>query len=286
MKVPPLLPGLVCATGLVLVFPLDRAAAQQRLLREAHAYSQPATSLSPEFDPELRREPRFRNIFPRTPILETRDDELGSLPFPSPTPVPTIIPSPTPSIPPQPTPTIAPTTTPVPSIPPTPVPSPPSPAFPAPAPNPAPSIAMPTRPIPAPPSIAPSVLYVQQLTPVIEIWRESALTPELPPRRGKHVGPVAVPANEVVNVRLQFGLLATGKAVVVTASGGVRLNPPQQVLAIQPSADCVMTVGLSDGYSNGAIRFYCEGISTLLTLSRVAPETQPLTQTTTNGARR
>lgn len=145
---------------------------------------------------------------------------------------------------------------------------------------------MPERPEPAPPSGPPSSLYIQQLTPVIEVWRTSALTPELPARRGKHVGPVAIPANEVVSVRLQFGPLATGKAVVVTASGGVILDPPQQVIRIQPTADCVMSLALSDGYSNGAIRFYCEGISTVLTLSRVAPEPAPFSRRTSNGGRR
>jgi hypothetical protein len=144
---------------------------------------------------------------------------------------------------------------------------------------------MPPRLEPAPPSNAPDPLYLQQITPVIEVWRTGAVTPELPSRNGKYVGPIAIPTNEVVIVRLQFGPLASGKSVVVTASGGVILDPPQQILAIQPSADCAVSVSLSDGYSNGAIRFYCEGLSTTLTLSRFVPETQPLSQRTSNGAR-
>jgi hypothetical protein len=215
------------------------------------------------------------------PIIE---EQLNDPPLPSPTPRPSVSPLPSPTV--VPTPTFFPTTTPAPSISPTPAPPPPVPAFPVPPPNPAPALALPARPAPALPSGAPSLLYVQQITPVIEVWRAGALTPELPARRGKQVGPVAIPTNEVVTVRLQFGLLATGKSVVMTASGGVILDPPQQVLAIQPSADCAVSVSLSDGYSNGAIRFYCEGISTLLTLSRVAPETQPLSQKTSNGVRR
>jgi hypothetical protein len=160
------------------------------------------------------------------------------------------------------------------------------PAFPVPPPNPAPMVAMPPRPVPAPPSSAPSLLYVQQITPVIQVWRANALASELPSRRGKYVGPIAVPANEVVTLRLQFGLLALGKSVVVTASAGVILDPPQQLLAVQPSADCVVSVSLSDGYSDGAIRFYCEGISTTLTLSRVVPAAQPLSQRSSNGVKR
>ena len=145
---------------------------------------------------------------------------------------------------------------------------------------------MPTRPDPAPPSNAPDPLYVQQITPVIEVWRADAVTPELPSRHGKFVGPIAIPINEAVIVRLQFGALATGKSIVVTASSGVILDPPQQLLAIQPSADCAVSVSLSDGYSDGAIRFYCEGISTTLTLSRFVPATQPLSQRSSKGVKR
>jgi hypothetical protein len=130
------------------------------------------------------------------------------------------------------------------------------------------------------------LLYIQQITPVIQVWRADSLTPELPTRRGKLVGPIAIAINEVVIVHLQFGLLASGESVVVTASGGVLLDPPQQILAIQPSADCAVSVSLTEGYSDGAIRFYCEGISTTLTLSRVVLQAQPLSQKTTNGARR
>jgi hypothetical protein len=144
---------------------------------------------------------------------------------------------------------------------------------------------MPTRPVPASPSSAPSWLYVQQITPVIQVWRASALAPELPSRRGKQVGPIAIPLNEVVTVRLQFGLVAVGKLVVVTTSGGVVLDPPQQILPIQPSADCAVSISLTEGYSNGAIRFYCEGISTTLIFSRFVPLTQTLSQKTSNGAR-
>ena len=181
---------------------------------------------------------------------------------------------------PSPMPTVLSTATPAPSISATSSPPLPTPAFPVPPPNPLPIVAMPTRPVPASPSSAPSLLHVQQITPVIQVWRASALTPELPSRRGKRVGPIAIPINEVVTVRLQFGLPAVGKSVVVIASGGVKLNPPQQILAIQPSADCAVSVSLSDGYSNGAIRFYCEGITTTLILSRVVP------QNTINGAGR
>jgi hypothetical protein len=206
-------------------------------------------------------------------------------PVPSATAIAQVVPTtPTPSPPSVSPPPSTPPPVATPTVPPSPPPS--TPAFFAPPPNPLPIVAMPERPVPASPSSAPSWLYVQQITPVIQVWRASALTPELPSRRGKQVGPIAIPINEVVTMRLRFGLVAVGKSVVVTASAGVILDPPQQLLAIQPSADCVVSVSLSDGYSDGAIRFYCEGISTTLTLSRFVPAAQPLSQRSSNGVKR
>lgn len=292
VKSPPSL-GLIVATSL-LALPFSQVAGQApepsrsplRLLEDrrviASDLERPLQSGKAGSAARFYERPITRPfIEPLPPILE---ENFEALPIPSPTPLPSASPLPSPTV--VPTPTIAPSTTPAPSISPTPPPPPPVPAFPVPPPNPAPALALPARPEPAPPSSAPSSLYLQQITPVIEVWRAGALAPELPARRGKQVGPIALPIGEVVIVRLQFGPLATGKSVVVTASGGVILDPPQQILAIQPSADCAVSFSLSDGYSNGAIRFYCEGISTTLTLSRVIPEAQPLSQRTSKGARR
>jgi len=193
--------------------------------------------------------------------------------LPSPTPLPFSSPLASATI--APTPTIAPTATPAPSIPPPPTPQPaPIAAFPVPPPNPAPLLAMPARRAPASASNPPTLVQVQQLTPVVEIWRPAALTPEVPTRRGKYLIPVFIAPNEVLTVRLQFGLLAIGKTVVVTRAQGAVLDPPQQVLVVQSTGDCAVSVALAQGFSSGAIKFYCEGIITTLPLWRSIPAQQ------------
>ena len=52
------------------------------------------------------------------------------------------------------------------------------------------------------------------------------------------------------------------------------LDPPQQVLIVQATADCAVLVSLGQSYSSGAIKFYCEGITTTLPLLRTLPAPQ------------
>src|SRR5207302_4015129 len=125
-------------------------------------------------------------------------------PVPTPTPIPTPNPTSTPAASASPSPTVAPAATliPSPSIPPAPTPPPAStPAFPVPAPNPAPMIRLALRPPPAPPSGAPSLLYLQSLTPVVEVWRSGALVPEVPVRRGRYLSAIGIAAAEPIAVR-------------------------------------------------------------------------------------
>ena len=126
---------------------------------------------------------------------------------------------------------------------------------------------------------------MQQLTPIVEIWRPAALAPEVPTRHGNYLAPVSLAPNEVLTVRLQFGLLAIGKTVVVSKAAGAVLDPPQQVLIVQATADCAVLVSLSEGYSSGAIKFYCEGMTTTLPLLRTLPAPQPSPQRN-NGVKR
>ena len=93
----PLPLGLVLAISLV-VLPIEWGEAQTGPNRKpARAYSRLPISIWRDFDSDFSRDPRFPNIFPPEPILESQDEELPALPFPTATPVPTIIPSPTPT---------------------------------------------------------------------------------------------------------------------------------------------------------------------------------------------
>jgi hypothetical protein len=197
----------------------------------------------------------------------------GSLALPSPALSIKPIPSPSPSIPPLPSaiPSVVPSPIAVPtvSIPPRPAPPPAAtPAFPVPAPNPAPVVSVAAPPAPASVSSAPSFLYLQHLTPVVEVWHSDALTPELPVRRGRYLSPVLVAPSETLIVRLQFGPQAAGKSVIVTPGPGVVANPSQQVFVLSSTADCAVSVTLGQGYLHGAVSFYCEGLTTKLPLGR------------------
>jgi len=185
---------------------------------------------------------------------------------PSPTPIIPPVPRPTPVNPPSPT--IPPTAIPSPA-PPNPSPPPRStPPFYIPAPNPAPTIARATPPAPGPITGRPSALYLQHLTPLIQVWWSDSLTPELPVRRGKYLSPVLIAPSETLIVRLQFGPQARGKSVIVRPGPGVTINPSQQVFVLPPTADCAMSVTLGQSFLRGAIHFYCEGLTTTLPLGR------------------
>jgi len=159
------------------------------------------------------------------------------------------------------------------------------PPFAIPAPDPAPTIARAAPPAPGPVSGPPSALDLQQLTPVVQVWRSDSLTPELPVRRGRYLSPVLIAPSESVIVRLQFGPLARGKSVMVRPGPGVTINPSQQVFVLPSTADCAMSVTLDQSFLRGAISFYCEGLVTTLPLGRGVSAVPLINQAAPGGAR-
>ncbi|MEN3369002.1 MAG: hypothetical protein V7609_1145 [Verrucomicrobiota bacterium] len=267
--------------------------------------SQPLRFRDDLFNAPLSQLPSARyqfEILP-APIRQAQNDEVllpnptpTPLASPVPTPIPTSTPIPTPSVTPVPSPTasVQPTVPPTPSIPPLPTATPPvpptptpvpipsipprrtpqaasTPAFPVPAPNDAPRVAIAPPRVPASQSSAPSLSYLQQLTPVVEVWRSTAPVPEIPTRRGSYLSPVGIAAEEAIIVRLQFGTGAIGKNVILNASPGVAISPQQQVLVLPATADFALLVSLGPSVSRGAISFYCEGLMTTLPLGRLSP---------------
>jgi hypothetical protein len=79
---------------------------------------------------------------------------------------------------------------------------------------------------------------------------------------------VYVADNQPVMVRLQFDPLVRGKTVVVRPGQGVVLDPPTEVLQIQPTGECVVTVRLEENAPRGHLSFHCEGLMTTLPLAR------------------
>jgi hypothetical protein len=121
------------------------------------------------------------------------------------------------------------------------------------------------------------------VTPAIEVWRANALLPQVPARRGNYVVPAYIADNQPVMVRLQFDPLARGKAVVVRPGRGAILDPPTEVLQIQPTGECVLTVRLEANAPRGHVTFHCDGLMTTLLLSR---RSLALVQATENAKER
>jgi hypothetical protein len=293
--------GPVIITGLLLVEALS-VAAQPPSPSISRRIKSRFIQAAPSFDPDASRPAWPRVESPRSIRLEPppgRDvQELlppSPTPLSSPSPEPSALPFPTASIEPSitplasATPSIVPSATPIPtiSIPPSPTPPPAAtPAFPVPAPNLAPVVADAPPQAPALASSAPSLSYLQDLTPVVEVWRTDALTPELPTRRGKYMSAVLITGDETVIVRLRFGTQANGKPVVLTASPGVALNPQQEAFVLPVTADLALSIGLAQSSSRGAISFYCEGLITTLPLTRLLPTAQQTVRASSQGVGR
>jgi hypothetical protein len=118
------------------------------------------------------------------------------------------------------------------------------------------------------------------------VWRASAQTPQLPARRGNYVAPAYVADNQPVMVRLQFDPLARGKTVVVRPGRGVILDPPTEVLQVQPTGECVVALRLDEKAPRGHVTFHCNGFMTTLPLSRRSlASVQATENATAEGAR-
>jgi hypothetical protein len=82
------------------------------------------------------------------------------------------------------------------------------------------------------------------------------------------MAPAFIADNQPVMVRLQFDPLARGKSVFVRLGRGAILDPPTEVLQIRPTGECVVMVRLSENAPRGHVVFHCDGLMTMLPLSR------------------
>jgi hypothetical protein len=143
-----------------------------------------------------------------------------------------------------------------------------------PAPNFEPAISLPA----VPPLIAfrpqpPSAAEIARVIPQVEVWGAGATSPQTPARHGPRLETAYVFDNNPVLVRLQFDLLAAGKAVAVMGANRIAVNPPQAVFLVQATGECLVTLQLEESATRGHITFSCEGQVTTLPLARAVPET-------------
>lgn len=140
--------------------------------------------------------------------------------------------------------------------------------IPAPPPQVVPELPAPPLP-PALTATAPrSAAQIQRLTPVVEVWRASAHSPQIPARRGDHVAGALVADNRPVMVRLQFDPSARGQTVFVRPGGGTVLDQPSRTLRVNAVGECLVTLHLADTMNHGHVSFDCAGLITTLTLAR------------------
>ena len=138
-------------------------------------------------------------------------------------------------------------------------------AVPVPPPQPEASIAPPPPPaVEAPLPGGPDPAAMELAKPEIEIWRPEGELPQTPDR----YDPAYVTGTAVVALRVQFNPLAAGKSVWVKPGRGMTLNPPNPILTVSASGECIVGAQLAQGFSRSHLIFYCENVKTVLPVVR------------------
>lgn len=144
-----------------------------------------------------------------------------------------------------------------------------------PSPMPVPPPVTPLPPLPRPPEppaarplSRPDVAEIQRLTPRVEIWRANGQRPQVPMRRRERMEQALVTGTEPATIRLQFNPRAAGERITVIGARGLLLDPPEQVLTVPASGECLVTAQLVQGAPRGHLLVYCKMIKTVVPLSR------------------
>jgi hypothetical protein len=141
----------------------------------------------------------------------------------------------------------------------------------APPPDPEPSIAPPPPPViePVVPGL-PDPEEVELVKPDVEVWRAESESPQVPARRINRLEPAFVAGTAPVTLRVQFAPAAAGKQVYVRPGRGLSIGANDAVLTVSPAGDCLIAAQLLEGVSRSHIIFYCEGMRTVLPVSRAS----------------
>ena len=138
-----------------------------------------------------------------------------------------------------------------------------------PPPQPEASIAPPPPPaVEAPLPDGPDPAEMELAKPEIEVWRQEGESPQVPARRSNQLAHAFVTGTEPVALRVQFDPLAAGKKVWIRPGRGITLLPPDTILTVSPTGECIVGAHLSEGFSRSHIILYCEGVKTILPVVR------------------
>lgn len=138
-----------------------------------------------------------------------------------------------------------------------------------PAPQPEASIAPAPPPVPETPlSAAPTLEQLELAKPDVEIWREESISPQVPPRQMSQLSQAYVTGAEPVWLRVQFDPLMSGKNVYIMPGRGITLTPPDSVLTVSSTGECLVMAQLHENVLRSHVMFYCEGVKTVLPVVR------------------
>jgi hypothetical protein len=92
-----------------------------------------------------------------------------------------------------------------------------------------------------------------------------------------------VTGGEPVTIRLQFNPRAAGERITVIGARGLLLDPPEQVLTVSASGECIVAVQLVQGAPRGHLLVYCKMIKTVVPLTRATLARVQAEETRTGG---
>jgi hypothetical protein len=141
----------------------------------------------------------------------------------------------------------------------------------APPPDPEPSIA------PPPPPVSETIVEglpdpaeLELLKPDVEIWRQQSESPQAPTRGINRLEQAFVTGTEPVTLKVQFSPAAAGKQVYVRPGRGLSIGINDGLLTVSTAGECLVAAQLDEGFDRSHIIFYCDGVKTVLPVTRAA----------------
>jgi hypothetical protein len=129
----------------------------------------------------------------------------------------------------------------------------------------------------------PDPAQMELVKPEVEIWRTESESPQIPPRVSNRLAPAYFTGNAPVVLRVQFSPLAAGKIVYIKPGLGITLEPPQALLTVSSTGECVFQARFAEGLPRSHFVFYCEGVKTVLPVIRGSLATVEAMEAETGG---
>jgi hypothetical protein len=135
-------------------------------------------------------------------------------------------------------------------------------------PEPEASIAPPPLPLVETPIPGVDFTKLELAKPEVEIWREDSEWPQKPQRHSNRLETAYIAGTAAVWLKVQFAPEAAGKLVSARPGPGITLQPPEGIFTVSSSGECIVLAQLQESVVLSHINFLCEGIKTVLPVSR------------------